>query len=148
MDIKAELLRFADGVRHIRRCVEQGALSEEEAGEMCDKLAMIYTLSGDCTAIEISLDAALWAHQFVHRHAERLLWRASNMVAETDFERLCKRMMEILRSGEGGRRTRGDVLKRFHNPAKVLDPVANHLLETNQIRTSNIKRAVIYEVVK
>ena len=42
MDIKAELLRFADGVRHVRRCVEQGTLSEEEASEMCDKLAAFY----------------------------------------------------------------------------------------------------------
>ena len=42
MDIKPELLRFADGVRHIRRCVEQGTLSEQEAGEMCDKLAAFY----------------------------------------------------------------------------------------------------------
>ena len=42
MDIKAELLKFADGVRHIRRCVEQGTLSEEEASEMCDKLAGFY----------------------------------------------------------------------------------------------------------
>jgi hypothetical protein len=43
MDVKVHLLRFADGVRHIRRCVEQDTLSEEEASEMVEKLADFYS---------------------------------------------------------------------------------------------------------
>ena len=65
--------------------------------EQVRKLALIYAISENHQSPRISLAAVQWASQFVMHQTRRMLFMASQHVAEGEFDALIKRTIEILR---------------------------------------------------
>lgn len=68
------------------------------ANENARKLALIYASSENHRCPQISQNAASWSVQFVDHQIRRMLFLASQHVAENDFDKKCKKMIEILRT--------------------------------------------------
>ena len=65
--------------------------------EQTRKLALIYAVSENHQSPRISLAAVQWASAFVMHQTRRMLFMASQHVAESEFDALIKRAVEILR---------------------------------------------------
>lgn len=66
------------------------------ANENARKLALLYACSEHHRSPKISENAATWATQFVNHQVRRMLYLASQHVYENEFDKKCKRMLQLL----------------------------------------------------
>jgi hypothetical protein len=65
--------------------------------EQVRKLALLYAISENHCSPRVGLEAARWASRFVLHQTRRMLFMAASHVAESEFDALIKRTVEILR---------------------------------------------------
>ncbi|RMD85726.1 MAG: DUF3987 domain-containing protein, partial [Candidatus Dadabacteria bacterium] len=68
------------------------------AYEKARKLALVYAASENHLQMQIGEPAARWACRFVEHQTRRMIFMASQHVAENEFDARCKRMLEVLTS--------------------------------------------------
>jgi hypothetical protein len=77
------------------------------------KLALLYAISENHRAPQITEQAVRWAGQFVEHQTRRMLFMAGLHVADNDFEHLCLKVIQRLREAPGGELSHSVLLKRL-----------------------------------
>ena len=108
------------------------------AHEKARKLALIYAVSENHQRARIDEAAARWAWGFVDYQTRRMLFMASQHVAEGEFDAKCKRMLEVL---SVWRQKRGDawmphweMSRRLKWSDRDLEEVRNALMGQKRIQ--------------
>ena len=86
--------------------------------EQVRKLALLYAISENHLAPRIGLTAIQWATAFVMHQTRRMLFMAAAHVADSEFDALCLRAIEKIRSAPGGEIGHSVLLKRLKIPKK------------------------------
>jgi len=107
------------------------------AYEKARKLALIYAASENHLQMRIDEPAVQWAWRFVDYQTRRMLFMASQHVAECEFDAKCKRMLEVLGNW---RKRRGDawmphwyLSRRLGWSDRDIEEVRNTLLSQRRI---------------
>lgn len=120
--------------------------------ENAAKVALILTVSNDPVRPVIGAPEAEWAIGFVRHYAERTMVEIERRVADNDTERNHKRVMEAIRSADGGI-TKNDLIRRTQFLDKrQRDDILAALIEAGMVaamaRTTATKPALIYRAVE
>lgn len=103
------------------------------AEEKACRLALVYACSANREKPEIGVEAAQWACALASYTSRRMLWIASQYIAEGQFDAKQKRVIRLLRA-HGGRMTQ-DELRQATRSWKTTErqEVIENLLETGQV---------------
>jgi len=101
--------------------------------EMARKLALLYAVSEQREGATISEMAARWATGFAQQQAKQTLAMVERYGANSPFEKDCRRILEFLRSANGHRLQRSDLLRKMKLPAKQFNELAMTLQEREDI---------------
>ncbi len=99
--------------------------------ENMHKLSLLYAASENHEQPVITEAAVEGAIDFVLHHARKMLWSARSCV-DSQFQKECQRVLEILRRS-GGSMLRGQLLKKSKMKAKDFDAIISTLLQTEEL---------------
>ena len=101
--------------------------------EQTRKLALLYAISENPHAPEITDAAAQWASAFVLHQTRRMLFMASSHVAENPFHADCLKVMQKLREAPGQSLPHSVLLKRMKIGAKHFQDLVETLVQRGDI---------------
>jgi hypothetical protein len=101
--------------------------------EQTRKLALIYAVSENHLSPKIDATAVEWASRFVMYQVRRMLFMASQYVAENPFHADCLKFLRLLRESPGGRLQRQKLLCNMHRKAADLDQIVSTLIQQGDI---------------
>jgi len=105
------------------------------------KLALIYAVSQNHEAPQITLSAAQWAMQFVMHQTRRMLFMAGSHVAENPFHAECLKLMQKLRAVPDKTLSHSSLLKRMKMDARSFQELVSTLLQRGDIAIANSPQA-------
>lgn len=109
--------------------------------EQVRKLALLYAISENHQSPCIGLAAVQWASAFVMHQTRRMLFMASQHVAENPFHAECLKAVEKLRKAPGHTLPHSVLLKRMKMDAKSFGMLIDTLLQQGDIEPVETKRA-------
>jgi len=137
--------RIAAGQHYSRAEIRGDAVGTTvwgRAQEQIRKLALLYAVSENHTAPQITEAAVLWATAFVNHLTHRMLFMANCHLSESEFDQRCKRVIEAL---QGWRREHGDTWMSFRDLARKFrwsrrdhDDIRSALSDQDRIETNLI----------
>lgn len=101
--------------------------------EQTRKLALIYAVSENHRSPRIDAPAVEWASQFVMYQVRRMLFMATQYVAENPFHAECLKLLRMLREAPGGQLQRQKVLCNMHCKAADLEQIVSTLVQQGEI---------------
>jgi hypothetical protein len=105
------------------------------AVQKAQQLALIYACSENHLEPEVTVDAIGWAWRFVSHLTRRMLYMVDTHLAESDFERNCKRFLEKLRGAPEKKLGHSVLLKRMKMSAKDFHALSETLRQRGEIET-------------
>ncbi len=123
---------------------EVGTTVWGRVAEHARKLALIYAISENHTAPQISRDAAEWARRFAIHQARRMLFMAQFHVADNPFHAECLKFLRKLHAAPGGELAHSVLLKRMKTDAKTFRVLVSTLEQRGDIaiRTETVRGGV------
>ncbi|GAB4119030.1 MAG: bifunctional DNA primase/polymerase [Rhodothalassiaceae bacterium] len=121
-------------------------------GENAAKIALILAVSNDPVRPVIGAREADWAIGFVRHYAELAMAEIERRVADNEIERSHKRVMEVIRSADGGI-TKNDLIRRTQFLDKrQRDDILAALVEAGMVaamaKTTATKPALVYRAIE
>jgi hypothetical protein len=107
--------------------------------EHARKLALIYAVSENYRAPEISRAAITWASEFVIQQTRRMLFMAQNHVADNPFHAECLRLMQKLREAPDLSLPHSVLLKRMKVDAVTFQKLIVTLSQQGDVETTQTK---------
>jgi hypothetical protein len=101
--------------------------------EQTRKLALLYAISENHEAPQISLAAVEWASRFATHQTRRMLFMAAGHVAENPFHAQCLRLMQRLRDAPGHQMQRQRLLKFMRCKSADFDQIVGTLMQQGEI---------------
>lgn len=101
--------------------------------EQVRKLALLYAISENHQAPQISLAAVQWASEFVMHQTRRMLFMAAGHVAENPFHADCLKAVEKLRSAPGHELPHSVLLKRMKMDTKAFAALIDTLCQQGDV---------------
>ena len=111
------------------------------ANEQARKLALIYAVSENHLQPVIHEVAAKWAVQIVMHQCRRMLFMASQHVADNPFHALCLKLLKKLREAPEQSLPHSVLLKRMKIDIRTFNEVINTLLQRGDIEVLNLHTA-------
>jgi hypothetical protein len=106
------------------------------AVQKAQQLALIYACSENHEAPQITEQAIEWAWQFIRHLTQRMLFMVDAHLAESEFERNCKRFLEKLRKAPNGRLDHSTLLKRMKMSAREFRDLVETLRQRGDIEVT------------
>jgi hypothetical protein len=97
------------------------------------KLALLYAVSENHTSPQIDAPAVAWAARFVMHQTRRMLFMASQHVADNPFHADCLKLIKKLREAPGQRLSHSVLLKRMKMPSRSFTDLVGTLLQRGEI---------------
>ena len=104
-------------------------------GEQTRKLALVYAVSEDHLTPRITEDAVRWASRLVLHQTQRMLFMASEHVAETPFQSECLRVLRKLRDAPDQHLAHSVLLKRMKVDARMFQHIITTLEQRGDVVT-------------
>ena len=98
--------------------------------EKSRKLAMIYAISQNIEAPEVTAEAVDWAQRFIEYQTRRMLFMAESYVSDNPFHAEC---LKVKRKIQAGKMSHKHLLQNMHLKAQDLDSVIKYLEEAGEI---------------
>lgn len=102
------------------------------ADEQARKLALLYAISESHAAPHIGIDAVRWAHELIAHQTRRMLYMATNYVADNAFEADCLKLIRKLRES-GGSLQHSSALKNMHMTTETFHKLIQTLEQRGQV---------------
>lgn len=102
--------------------------------EQLRKLALLYALSQDGVNAIIDDDAVAWARAIAWHQVRRMLFMASQHVAENPFEAECLKLSNALREAPGFSMTHSALLRKMRMNSKQFMELIATMLERGQVQ--------------
>jgi len=102
-------------------------------GEQVRKLALLYACSEKPDQPEIDAPGVRWATDLVMHQIRRMLFMASERVADSPFDALCLKAVQHLRRAEGHELGRSQLLRAMKLKAKDFDDLIETMVEQGTI---------------
>jgi hypothetical protein len=120
--------------------------------EQVRKLAVLYAVSQDHLSPSIGGDAVAWAVQFVMHQTRRMLFMASQFVADNPFHAACLKVMQKLRETPGHQLSHSVLLKRMKIDAKSFRDLIDTLSQRGDVAVKSVttpgRTGVMYELLR
>jgi hypothetical protein len=123
----------AEQVRDVVGTTVWGRVSEQTR-----KLALLYAVSENHTAPQISKAATQWASQVIMHQTRRMLFMAAQHVSANPFHAECLRLMQKLREAPGRQLPHSVLLKRMKTDAKHFHDLIVTLEQRGDIVTAPV----------
>jgi len=101
--------------------------------EQTRKLALIYAVSENHRSPRIDTPAVQWASEFIMHQVRRMLFMATQYVAENPFHAECLKFLRMLQESPGGQLQRQKLLHQMHCKASDLDQIISTLIQQGDI---------------
>jgi len=111
------------------RSDEVGTTVWGRVSENTRKLALIHAVSANHTNPVIGPDAVAWASTFVQHQTRRMLFMASQHVADGEFDAECLKVIRKLRSAPEGTLSHSVLLKRMKMESRKFQDLINTLVQ-------------------
>ncbi len=121
--------------------VEVGTTVWGRVSENTRKLALLYAVSADHENPVIGRDAVAWASAFVQHQTRRMLFMASQHVAEGEFDAECLKVIRKLRAAPGGTLAHSTLLKRMKMESRKFQELMGTLVQRGDVQTITTPRA-------
>jgi hypothetical protein len=108
--------------------------------EQMRKLALIYAISENHRSPRITEDAATWASRFMLHQTRRMLFMASNHVAENPFHAECLKAIKKLREAPGQQMPHSLLLKRMKIDGKSFTTLMETLIQRGEVQVVTTPR--------
>lgn len=109
--------------------------------EHARKLALLYAVSENHQSPRIDAPAVEWASRFVIHQTRRMLFMASQHVADNPFHAECLRLLKKLREAPGQQLPHSVLLKRMKMPSRAFSDLVETLLQRGDVATLKIETA-------
>ena len=109
------------------------------ASEQIRKLALLYAVSENHKSPRIDTPAVEWAARFVMHQTQRMLFMASQHVADNPFHADCLKVVTKLREAPGQQLPHSVLLKRMKMPAKAFNDLVETLRQRGDITSERIE---------
>jgi hypothetical protein len=120
---------------------EVGTTVWGRVSENTRKLALLYAVSADHTNPVIGCDAITWASAFVQHQTRRMLFMASQHVADGEFDAECLKVIRKLRSAPQYTLAHSTLLKRMKMESRRFQDLINTLVLRGDVETITTPRA-------
>jgi len=120
---------------------EVGTTVWGRVSENVRKLALIHTISQDHQNPTIGRSAVAWASAFVQHQTKRMLFMASQHVAEGEFDAECLKLLRKLRSSPGCSLPHSMLLKRMKMDCRRFQEMITTLVQRGDIEAITTPRA-------
>lgn len=120
---------------------EVGTTVWGRVSENIRKLALIHAVSRDHLTPMIDKDAVAWAAAFVQHQTQRMLFMASQHVADGEFDAECLKVIRKLTAAPGNTLTHSTLLKRMKMEGRRFQDLINTLDQRGDIETVTTPRA-------
>jgi hypothetical protein len=114
---------------------EVGTTVWGRVSENTRKLALLYAVSADHQNPVIDGHAVAWASAFVQHQTRRMLFMASQHVAEGEFDAECLKVIRKLRSAPDGTLAHSMLLKRMKMESRKFQDLMNTLVQRGDVET-------------
>jgi len=112
--------------------------------EQVRKLSLLHAISENHQSPRIGLEAVRWASRFVLHQTRRMLFMASNHVAENPFHAECLKLMHKLRDAPAREMAHSALLKRMKIDAKRFMELIDTLAQRGDVEIVTVPRAGTY----
>jgi len=102
--------------------------------EQTRKLALLHAISSDHHDPRIALPSVQWAHALITHQTKRMLFMASNYVADNPFEADCMKLIRKLREA-GGTLMHSAALKNMHMPSETFVKLIQTMEQRGEVQT-------------
>jgi hypothetical protein len=120
---------------------EVGTTVWGRVSENTRKLALLYAVSADHANPVVGRDAVAWASAFVQHQTKRMLFMASQHVAEGEFDAECLKVIRKLRIAPDGTLAHSTLLKRMKMESRRFQDLINTLVQRGDVQTITTPRA-------
>lgn len=110
-----------------------GVIAWSRTMELLSKLSLLYAVSAEPLHPKITRAAVEWAEAFVWHVTRRLLYRSGSLVAESEFERRCAKILQAVTDSPDGSLPHWKLLKRSKLKKRDFMEVVETLIERGDL---------------